>query len=290
MKSNIYEQITAKIVAELEKGVIPWQKPWNTPGVPAHNYVSGKAYSFINQLLILMQGGGTEFLSWNQIQSKGGKVKKGSKSRSIIFSKEFDNVYYVEDEEGNKEEKHLTTYMLRWYNVYNIEDVEGIDSKLEPMKLNEFDPIEKAEEVIKAYAQKYNVQVENTEISSKAYELGGKLVKLPIKGQFRSIEEYYSTAFHELTHSTGTAERLDREEYKKYHSSKKYRAAEELVAEIGAAMSCAKLGINSEKAFKNSASYLQGWLEVFKDPDNARLIVSQSAKAQKAVEMIFNEI
>ena len=107
--------------------------------------------------------------------------------------------------------------------------------------------------------------------------------------QYKDIEEYYSTAFHELTHSTGAPQRLDRKGEQKTlarFGSKEY-SREELVAEIGAAMLCNTAGLNGEKAFKNSVAYIKGWLEHLKSDNHA--IVWAATRAEKAARYILNE-
>ena len=114
------------------------------------------------------------------------------------------------------------------------------------------------------------------------------LIHLPLTNQFKSTEEYYSTAFHEAVHSTGHSSRLDRLTTGANASfgSETY-SKEELVAEIGSASILNMLGIETNKSFRNSASYIQSWIKVLKN--DTRFIVSATTKAEKAVKYILND-
>ena len=106
--------------------------------------------------------------------------------------------------------------------------------------------------------------------------------------QFDSTAEYYGTAYHEATHSTGHATRLNRftgDAAAAAFGSESY-SKEELVAEIGSACCLHELGLETPSSFKNSAAYIQSWLRVLKD--DKRMIISAAARAEKAVKLIFN--
>lgn len=267
MKVN--EIVTNRIIDILEQGTIPWQKPW--VGSPAINYITRKPYQGINVLLL---GRGGEFLTFKQIQEKKGTIKKGAKSELVVYYQ--NNV--VETEEG--EEKSIP--LLRYYRVFHLDDVEGIDSKI-PEVIDKFNNIEEAENVIKNFITCPKI----TKHSEAWYSPDKDIIGIPDKKQFKGEEEYYSTLFHEMVHSTGHKSRLNRFEKEKNlqvaFGLENY-SKEELTAEVGSAMLCAFCGI--EKTINNSASYIQSWLKVLKDDKN--FVIQASSKAQKAYNYILN--
>ena len=297
MKTNVYQMVTDKIVEQLEKGIVPWQKPWTGAGIAdggAINYVSRRPYSMLNQMLLGREG---EWLSFKQIQDCGGKIKKGAKSSIVVFYK---IMKYVEKQqesmgetsEEKKEKIHLVP-VLRYYNVFHIDDCTGIESKItkEEIEGKKHEPIETAEAVINDYiSREKSLTFKNDQPSDKAcYSPVEDLVVVPMMNQYDIVEEYYSTTFHELTHSTMKKSRCDRSGETGMDaallSSEKY-SREELVAEIGSAMLCNATGIDSDKAFKNSVAYIQGWLSHIKSDNKA--IVWASSRAEKAAKYIMN--
>lgn len=281
MANKVYDYVTERIIKQLEEGTIPWNKPWQ--GGDPINYVSRKPYRGVNRFL-LPKGG--EYMTFNQAKKLGGKVKKG-KSNMIVFwklvkYKSTKKAVDVNEEEKDKNEKSVMTYpILRYYNVWHIDDIEGIETKLEKI---ENDPIESAEEIVKAYDE---VKIVN-ERGNAFYSPSKDFINVPDINKFPQVEEYYSTLFHEMIHSTGHKTRLNRFEPNEstIFGSKTY-SKEELVAELGASMLCGVAGIEDE-IIDNSASYIDGWLKKLKN-DNT-LIISASSKAQKACDYITKNI
>ena len=282
--ANVYQMVTDRIVEQMEKGIIPWHKPWaGSPDALAISYESRKAYSFLNQLLLGKPG---EWLTWRQIQEKKGKVKKGAKSRFCVFYQWVINK--VEDPETH-EVKDDSYPILKWYSVFHIDDTEGIQSKCAPVTPDkDIKPIEEAEKVIEGYlGREEGLKFINDRESSSAYYSPSKdEVVVPMLSQYEIPEEYYSTTFHELTHSTMHEKRCNRKDENKTarFGSADY-SREELVAELGAAMLCNRIGIECEKAFKNSAAYIQGWLKELKN--DPKMIVWASGRAEKAAKYIL---
>ena len=279
-KANVYEMVTTRIIAELEKGIIPWQKPWTGIRSEAYNRVSKKPYSIINQMLLKHTG---EYATFKQWQDLGGHVKKGEKSEIVVFWKIFEKEE-ADKETGEKEVKKIP--MLRYYNVFHISQVDGVEPLMLPFA--EVEPIEAADKIITEYIEREHITFEECASNEAFYSPSRDRVVVPMKEQYKHINEYYSTTFHELTHSTGHKNRLDR-----LHTgadaafgSETY-SKEELVAEIGSASLMNLLGIETIKTFRNSAAYIQSWLKVLKS-DN-KFIVSASSKAEKAVNYIIGE-
>lgn len=277
-KFDIYEEVTKRILDQLDQGIIPWHKPWTGSQEGAYNYVSKKAYSFLNQMLLKHQDA---YLSWKQIQDLGGKVKKGAKSEMVTFWK----VLPIEDKDkdGNKIEKKIP--FLRYYNVFWIGDCEGIERK--ELQRSTLEPEQEAENIINLYMNSDNhPTLIRDKTSDKAYYSPIRdQVVVPEIGQFSDISEYYSVLFHELTHSTGAQSRLNRIKIGVAHFGNEEYSKEELVAEIGAASLVNIAGLETAKSFKNSASYIQGWSEALRE--DKKMIVEASSKAAKAVDYIL---
>lgn len=279
-KANVYEMVTERIIAELEKGVIPWKKPWTGARSGAFNRISKKPYSIINQILLKHAGEYATFKQWSEL---GGHIRKGEKSEMVVFWKIFEKEE-TNEETGEKEVKKIP--MLRYYNVFHISQVEGVEPLVMPFA--EVEPIEEADKIITEYVEREHITFDECASNEAFYSPSRDRVVVPMKEQYTNINEYYSTTFHELTHSTGHKNRLDR-----LHTgadaafgSETY-SKEELVAEIGSASIMNLLGIETPQTFKNSAAYIKNWLSVLKN-DN-KFIVSASSKAEKAVNYIFSE-
>jgi len=270
--NKVYEYVTERIINQLEKGVIPWKKPW--VGTPAINYVTRKPYRGINALML--EPG--EYLTFRQIKERGGFIKKGAKAQMVVFYKVYEKMVEGAEVEGEGELKRF--FLLRYYNVYNLNDVEGIQSRLQSF---EHYPIEEAEKIIAGYEDRPKIINEN--LDSAFYSPGRDIINMPYKEQFRSSEEYYSTLFHEMVHSTGHMKRLGRftgDAATAAFGSETY-SKEELVAELGSAMLCNISGINN--TIENSASYIQSWLNVLRN--DKTIVVKAANLAQKACDHIL---
>lgn len=265
--------VTDRIVEELAKGIIPWHKPWAGGTMPAISYVTRKPYSLLNQFLLGRPG---EYLTFNQVKSLGGSVKKGAKSKFVVF------FTMVPDKKNQSEDDMKMHPVLKYYNVFHIEDT-TIESKIKNIEAQEHEPIETAEAIINGYvSREQGLTFQNNTPSDRAFYCPSTdEVVVPMLSQYEVAEEYYSTAFHELVHSTMKKSRCDRESNNKLAAfgSEDY-SREELVAELGSAMLCQVAGLDCEKAFRNSVAYIQGWLKALKDDPKA--IVWAASRAEKA--------
>jgi antirestriction protein ArdC len=235
------------MVEKLENGKAPWRQTWNDYG-PARNYVSKKTYRGINALIL----NNAEFeyplyLSFLQAKELGGGIKRGSKSVEVIYWKtlEFEN-----------DEKIKRIPFLRYYNVFNIDCVEGIKLKLPTKHVN--DPIEYCESIINDMPSKPIVEHGGDQ---SYYNWKEDKIRVPHRDNFIPSDEYYATLFHELAHSTGHESRLNRETCMKpsVYGSRDY-CKEELVAEIATCFLCGESGI-ANNIIDNSSAYIQFWLE-----------------------------
>lgn len=279
MSKNIYQMITDRFIAEMEQGIIPWEKGWHGVRSGAYNRISKKPYSLLNQMLLKKQG---EYASFKQWHDLGGTIKKGSKSEIVVFWK----IQPIEEiqEDGTKKVKQVP--ILRYFNVFHISQVNGV----EPLGVTEFtelEPIAEAERIKEEYKSRENIDILEIVTNDAFYSPIRDIIEVPCKEQYSDVAEFYSTLFHEIVHSTGHKSRLDRLDtsINSRFGSETY-SREELIAEIGAVAILNMLGIETPKTFRNSTAYLQNWLRVLKN-DN-RFIVSASSRAEKAVNYILN--
>ena len=273
---NIYREITDRIIDQMEQGIIPWRKPWQSR--KAISYGTGNAYSLLNQMLLGEPG---EYLTFNECRKAGGYVRKGEKAHMVVFWK-----WLEEIDKDTGEVKEIP--FLRYYNVFHIDQCEGVKAKHEASVSypNTAQAYEAAEVVIQDYVTRSGVCLTHSEGDRAYYQPASDRVVLPLMKQFAETSEYYSAAFHELVHSTGHSSRLNRLEKTAFFGSEAY-SKEELVAEIGASALVNEVGLETEKSFTNNTAYIQNWLQVLKN--DKRFIVSAAGKADKAVELILGK-
>ena len=279
MTTSVYQLITDKIIAQLESGVAPWRKPWRCE--PPANLVSGKEYRGINPFLLASQGYGSRYwVTFNQANKLGGHVKKGEKSSLVTFWNIGEEKIIKNAEGKDRKSKPI---LLRYYSVFNIEQTEGIADKLGLGNAAPRIPnIEACEAIVSGMPH-----APAMDQSDKAwYRPSNDTVGMPSKSLFGSAEEYYSTLFHELTHSTGHGSRVGREGIEQLNTfgSESY-SREELIAEMGAAFLCGLTGI-APATIPNSAAYLKHWIERLRG--DSKLLVSAASAAQKAADYIRN--
>ena len=276
---NVYEIITARIIEQLEAGTIPWRKPWTGTSEGAYNRVSKKPYSFINQMLLEHTG---EYATFNQWKNAGAKIKKGAKSEIVVFWK----VQKKEEDQPDGTKKEIKIPVLRYYRVFHITQTEGV----EPIDREKFapEPIAAADQLISKYTTREGIDYKEQAGDQAFYSPGFDQVRVPEKNQFPDTREFYSTVFHELTHSTGHKSRLNRfsSDEPAAFGDESY-SKEELIAEIGSAALCNMYGIETNATFQNSAAYIAGWLEKLRN--DSQLIIAASSKAGKAVDFIIGK-
>jgi antirestriction protein ArdC len=271
--ASVYEIITNRIIEELGKGEVPWRKPWKT--LRPANLVRKKPYRGINVFLLALQGYGSQYwLTYRQAQALAGKVRKGEHGTKVVFWK-FDT-YETETADGESEE-HKSAF-LRYYTVFNLEQCEGLKAL---RALPPTFPIQSAEEIVKGMPNRPAFEQD----FQAAYIPSRDVVTMPSRTAFESQAEYYSTLFHELTHSTGHALRVGRDGVENISAfgSESY-SKEELIAEMGSAMLCGVAGIE-QSTLANSAAYLKTWIERLKS--DSRLVISAASAAQKAAEYVL---
>lgn len=282
MSEKVYAAVTDRIIQQLEAGTVPWRMSWAAgAGLgECKNLLSGKPYRGFNAFVTAMMGYRSPyFLTRNQANELGAKLKDGQKYTPVVFWSKF-------EVEGDTADDTRSVPFARYYQVFNAEQFDWPASfdtrKLYPSDLptGKFDAIDACEALVLSYADRPKIQwVEQRAYYSPRLDY----VNMPKPETFTSAEEYYSTLFHELGHSTGHESRLKRHSLEEVAGRTHAYSKEELVAEFTAAFLCAVAGIE-QPVIENQAAYIAGWLKVLKN--DRKLLVAAAGLAQKAADHI----
>jgi antirestriction protein ArdC len=281
-KLDVYAKVTSQIVNAIEQGVGNWRMPWHTSGRFASspiNATSRKAYRGINTVCLWAAAESKgydsgEWATYAQWQERGAQVRKGEKATTVVFWKFANNANETEDGETPASGSRLL--FTRGYAVFNAAQVDGYTPKAEPA-VSMPERIERAE----TWFQSIGATVSNG--GNRAYYAPGTdHIQMPPFAAFDENVSYYSTLAHEHTHWTARAERCDRQLGKRFGDSA--YAAEELIAELGAAFVCAHLGLSTEPR-EDHAQYIQSWLKVLRA--DKRAIFTAASKAQQAADYLI---
>lgn len=280
MSGTLYEIVTLKIIEALNNGVVPWRKPWHSGSQMPVNLMTNKPYRGINPwLLSATKFADHRWLTFRQASELGATVRTGEKSTMVVFWKFPERK--TEDAESDKDTTSIP--VLRYYNVFNVEQIDGLNLPSDPAKqvLSEGDRIERAELFVQAMPYPPFIEERGTEAW---YHPEKDMVRIPKPKSFDSIDSYYQTKFHELVHATGHESRLNRSGVMgAIHFGSEEYSREELVAELGSAFCCSVLGLDNSLV-QDSASYIGGWLNTLKA--DAKAVVIAAAQAQKAADYI----
>jgi antirestriction protein ArdC len=297
--SKVYDVITNKIIGLLEQDVIPWHKPWAANIGYPKNLITNYSYRGINVFLLnAMPFNSHYWVSYNQAKKLGGRIKESElrNSTPVVFFKWYnietkkqpDRKENGDDglvEQSTTSEKRKIPF-IRYYRVYNVEQCLGLEEHIPEIPCNnDLAPLEDCDEVIRKMPDKPEI---NHGGDKAYYNPRTDSIQMPQMHSFEDIESYYSTLFHELTHSTGHENRLKRKGVFDTHAfGDPIYSLEELVAEMGASFLCAMTGIEN-KTINNSAGYIANWLDKLKD--DKKLVVIAGAQAQKACDYLLGKI
>jgi antirestriction protein ArdC len=274
MKRDLYAEVTARVVAELERGAAPWVKPWSaTPGMNTPcNAATNRPYSGSNVVLLWMaQSAGyrtPRYLTFKQALELGGNVRKGERGTKVYFVKQLQ----VPDRNGEEDETRIIP-MMREYSVFNVDQCDGLPDRV--LTLGEVKVRNKDERdaTIDEFLVSSGVEIREG-MGEAYYRPGADFISLPRFESFQSAATFYPTTFHELGHATGHKSLRSRFGEKAY-------AAEELIAELCAAFLCAEFSLDGEL---RHAGYLQSWLGLLKT--DCRAFFTACSKAQAAADYL----
>lgn len=286
MKTDIYEKVTATIVAELEKGERPWLKPWNAEHAAGRITrplrANGIPYRGIN--VVMLWGSAVEhgfsaplWLTYKQAQELGGQVRKGEKGSLVVYA---NTISRTETDEATGEEHERDIPFMKGYTVFNAEQVDGLPAHFYAVQAPTLDPVARIERVESFFAAT-GAAVRHGG-NQAFYTMAEDRVQMPPFETFRDAESYYATLAHEVTHWTRHPKRLARDFGRKSWGDEGY-AMEELVAELGAAFLSADLDLTPEPR-PDHAAYIASWLKVLKG--DKRAIFSAAAHAQRAADYL----
>jgi antirestriction protein ArdC len=283
---DLYQEATNRIIAAIEAGTSPWQKPWtNVATGPLRNGATGNAYHGINTVMLYCAALERNFtdprwLSFKQCQTAGYKIKKGAKSERVYFYKpmmvdEIDKASgkpVIDAATGKPRQREIP--FLQSTAVFNTQEIENIP----PLAVGDmkFSPIDAGEEIMK----RCPVEIRYGG-NSAHYSPASDTIAMPKKGQFNNPEDFYATLAHEMIHSTGHPSRCNREFGKRF-GDEKY-GMEELCAEIGSFQLAMETSLPSKP--QNHASYIEHWLTVLKTDKKALFIAA--AKSSQAVDFVM---
>ena len=273
MKRDVYQEVTDKIIAKLETCGANWLKPWSSPEGAYRNAYSNRAYNGINRLLLGFSGySDPRWATFNQFKKAGGMVRKGEKGTQIVLFKRVEKL----DIKGDVESSFA---FAKFFTVFNAEQVDKHGLPVAEEIDTSFDPIPAAT----VYFSEIEKEIKVGHGGSRAfYNPGGDRIQMPPAETFKTNVDYYSTLAHENVHATGHEKRLDRKLNRGRFGNEAY-AFEELVAEIGAAFTCAKLGLSIEPR-EDHAQYINNWLKVLKN--DKRAVITAASQAQAASDLM----
>lgn len=278
--NDVYQMVTNKILEIMAQGKIPWERPYKCSTL-ACSHQTGEPYSLLNQMLLEDPG---QYWTFQQAKKAGHSIRKGAKSKQIVFWKLV--VTKGDDESEDGESSGNIIPYLKYYNVFHERDVEGLEKPNTALDetLNREENAD-CDAIINRYIGENNKLRIETRDGVPCYSPIFDIIKCPQKSQFISLNHYYATLFHEIIHSTGHKTRLDRDLQGRFGSSS--YAREELVAEMGSAFLCCTSGIDIPEITTNKAAYIQSWSK--KIQNDPKLFVIAASRAEAAVRFILGE-
>ncbi len=303
-REDLYQTVTDKIIAALEKGTAPWRRPWRWVEKPAGsslpvNAVTGRSYSGVNIPLLWLAAEEREFrsdrwLTYLQAQEAGGQVRKGETGSLAVLFKPFEK--QAEDKNGNKqfdtkgEPLMASRVMLKSLHLFNTEQCDGLPEPLAGQPATVMTPDEtdtlsapvmnRVLDILKTSGVKTTWQRQNQAF----YRPVTDEIVMPLAGQFFTEAGHWATLLHELVHASGHEKRLNREGITS--STRQFGdpiySVEELIAEMGSAFLCAELGVYGEVQHEN---YIGSWLKSLRE--DKKVLFSACRQAREATEFLL---
>lgn len=285
-RATTYDVVTDRIMALLDKGTVPWRRPWtNVPGSHRPLNIRGTAYHGINRMVLSAMGYESPlWLTFKQAKELGGHIRKGEHGTPVVFWTFVDRDAQGDETDDETGRNHRSG-ILRYSTAFNLEQTEGIAIKWQPSPPPEVPAIDVCEAIVGRYSDAPALHHGG---ESACYRPSTDAVQMPPRAAFATAEAYYGTLFHELGHSTGHSSRLARPGITDTNlfGSHEY-SREELVAEITASFLCAEAGIDTP-LIDNSAAYIASWLRAL--GNDKRMVVWAAGQAQRAADRILGTV
>lgn len=282
---DLYTRVTNQIIAELEAGVRPWVQPWDAAHaageVSRPLRFNGVPYRGINVVLLWLSAMRHSFanplwMTYKQAAEIGGQVRRGEKGSLVVYSDTFTR--RETDEQGEELETEIP--FLKSYTVFNCAQIDGLPPHYYAQAKPAARTIERIDQAERFFA---NTGADIRHGGGLAYySPSADFVQMPPIETFRDSHGYYATLAHELTHWTGHPARLARQFSRQRWGDETY-AAEELVAEMGAAFLCADLALTLEVR-DDHAAYIASWLKILKN--DKRAVFTAASHAQRAADYL----
>ena len=287
MSNLIFQEIADKIIELIAKnGTVPWRQPWTSNG-PPRNLVSRRPYRGINVFLLGMKGHASPFwITPAQLERLGGEVRADEEPTGVICWMWRHREVTTGRKAGGREKTKILWNLWGWSHLlFNTDQCTGIEKHIPKIRKRRFSPLETCEKIVSGMPQPPEIHIA---VSQAFYQPLLDLVNMPNSSLFTSNEAYYSTLFHELTHSTGHQSRLGRHGWLKggFHPDAHEYSKEELVAELAAAMLCGYSGIENA-TIDSSAAYIEHWMNRL--TDDCRTFILAAHDAQKAADFILGK-
>jgi antirestriction protein ArdC len=285
ISDTIHRMVTERMIAALERGTVPWHKPWHAAAGRPRSMSTGQPYRGINLFLLGLTAAEEGYASpywgtYRQISELGGQVRRGEHSTLVIFWKQ------AEHAEPDPQTGDLATRqppVLRYYRVFNAAQADHLPDRFYPAPGQDHE-IAAPQQVLGRYLAE-GPRLLHVPGDRADYHPASDTIRLPLRSQFSSAEDYYATAFHEAGHSTGHPDRLNRPGIAAFdHFGSGQYAREELAAQMTSSLLCAQTGIDNPEIFGNSARYIAGWLLTLND--DHKLVITAAAQAQRACDLI----
>lgn len=284
---DLYEKVTQRVIEQLEQGVRPWTQPWSAgPGAGLPLRHNGQGYRGINVLILWGQAqdagySASHWMTYKQAQLLGGQVRRGERSTQVVYygtaarDESVDGGNGVGGDPGGR-----LFRFLRTFQVFNAKQIDGLPAQFHAKR--EAGPVAERIPELEAFVTRTGADIRHG--GGRAfYRITNDYIQMPELAAFRDAELYYATLNHELTHWTRHESRLNRDLGRKRWGDEGY-AAEELVAELGAAFLGAELGLRPDHV-EDHAAYIGGWLKVLQG--DRRFIFTAAAKAQAAADFLL---
>jgi antirestriction protein ArdC len=285
VSDQIHQIVTDRMIAALERGTVPWHKPWNAEAGQPRSMTSRTPYRGVNVFLLALTAASEGYASpwwgtYRQIGALGGQVRKGEQSTLVVFWKPV-QIAGRDPQTGEPDRKQIP--VLRYYRVFNAAQADHLPNRFHPQPGQDL-TLPGPQAILDRYLAT-GPDLRHVAGDQADYHPGTDVIRLPLRSQFRSPEHYYATAFHETGHSTGHPSRLNRPGIAQFdHFGTGRYAREELVAQMTSSLLCAQAGIDTPELFENSASYIAGWLTALSN--DKKIVITAAAQAQRACDLI----